>query len=97
MRLLLSECVFRCYLSWLPLQAQQLINTEQQIMPITTLIQQLVRATLPQTYSLLPNDIKASVQVVTIVIETLESNYNGSEVNEVSSSILFLCVYIIRH
>lgn len=53
-------------------------------MPVTTLIQQLVQATLPQTQSLLPNDLKASVRVLTIVIEILENNYNGSDINEVN-------------
>ena len=80
----LSEYIFQYYWSWLTLQAQKLISAEQQVLPITTLIQQLVHATLPQTRSLLPNDLKASVRVLTIVIETLESNYNGSDVNEVS-------------
>ena len=57
------------------------------MLPIITLIQQLVRATLPQTHSLLPNDLKASVRLLTFVIEILENNYNGSDINEVSGSI----------
>ena len=80
--------MFQYYWSWLTLQAQKIITVEQQVLPITTLIQQLVRATLPQTRSLLPNDLKVSVRVLTIIIETLESNYNGSDVSEVSSIIL---------
>ena len=87
---LLSESMFQYYWSWLTLQAQKVINAEQQVLPITTLIQQLVRATLPQTRSLLPNDLKASVRILTIIIETLESNYNGSDVSEVSIVLCWL-------
>ncbi len=56
------------------------------MLPIITLIQRLVRATLPQTRSLLPNDLKSAVRTLTIVIEILESKYNGSDINEVSSN-----------
>lgn len=45
-----------------------------------------MRATLPQTRSLLPNDLKSAVRTLTIVIEILESKYNGSDINEVSSN-----------
>ena len=88
-----SQCV-RMILMLPTLQAQKLIivspTPEQQILTVTTLIQQLVRATLPQTHSLLPNDLKASVRVLTIVIEILENNYNGSDINEVSINLLCL-------
>lgn len=57
------------------------------MLQINTLLQQLVRATLPQTHSLLPNDLKASVRLLTFIIEILENNYNGSDINEVSGSI----------
>ena len=88
-----SQCV-RMIVMLPTLQAQKLIivspTPEQQILPVTTLIQQLVRATLPQTHSLLPNDLKASVRVLTIVIEILENNYNGSDINEVSIIIYYV-------
>ena len=54
------------------------------MLTLSTLIQQLVRATLPQTRSLLPNDIKITVEILTIIIEILENNYNDSDINEVS-------------
>ena len=59
-------------------------DPEEQVLPITALILQLVQATLPQTRSLLPNDLQASVRVLTIVIEVLESNYNSNDTNEVN-------------
>lgn len=54
------------------------LDPEEQIMQSAELTQQLVRATLPQNRSLLPNDLQASTRILTTVLEVLENNDNAT-------------------
>ena len=56
-----------------------MLDPEQQIIQIIAVTQQLVRATLPQNYPLVPNDLQVSTRVLTIVIEVLENNGNATD------------------
>ena len=56
-----------------------MFDPEQQIIQSTAVTQQLVRATLPRNYPLVPNDLQVSTQIMAIVIEVLENNGNATD------------------
>ena len=73
------------------------LSPEEQIVQATELTERLIQATRPlqSNNSLLPNDLGASVRVVTAIIEVLENNNSTNEVNR-GYHLLTIALYCMK-
>jgi hypothetical protein len=56
------------------IQAEIILNSDEQVTKIAELTQQLAQATLPRNQSLLPNDLQTSSEILSTIVDVLESN-----------------------
>ena len=72
------------------MQAIEFLSTadpREQLIQTSVVTRDLLQATIPQTRSLLPNDLQAITRVTSSVIAVLESNYNEAVTDAVSSGV----------
>ena len=72
------------------MQAIEFLSTAdpgEQLIQTSSVTRDLLQATIPQTRSLLPNDLQAITRVTSSVIAVLESNDNEAVTDAVSSGV----------
>ena len=62
------------------LQAEIILNSEEQVTEIAELAQQLAQATLPRNLSLLPHDLQTSSEILSTIVDVLSANNVTSNV-----------------
>ena len=62
------------------LQAEIILNSEEQVTEIAELAQQLAQATQPRNQSLLPHDLQTSSEILSTIVDILSANNVTSNV-----------------